>query len=135
TRRSMLPSSQFCIFKRSRTELYFAGRPDLLAPYTSAAEAIRQSGCANVGITPILDAYEYPMLVLLGDENGGRAVKHVQVAHPSKVYDQNQPAFKPCAVVCMDSLVEFVKAYEGRADSAQRFQGMTIFFSKAGFSP
>jgi hypothetical protein len=135
TRRSMLPGNEFCIFKRSRTELYFASRPQLLAPYRSAAEAVNQSGCADVGLSSELDLFYYPILVLLGAENGDRPVKHVQVSHPSKAFIQNQPEFRPCAVIALIHQEWFVKPYEGRADDSRRFENVTVLFSKSGFSP
>jgi 4-amino-4-deoxy-L-arabinose transferase-like glycosyltransferase len=134
-RRSMLPGNEFCIFTRSRMELYFAVRPQLLAPYRSAAEAVNQSGCADVGISSDLDLLNYPILVLLKAENGDRPVKPVQVIHPSKAFIQNQPEFRPCAVISLSPQETFVKAYEGRSDKTLRFENVTVFFSKSGFSP
>ncbi|MGE0131325.1 MAG: ArnT family glycosyltransferase [Blastocatellales bacterium] len=135
SRRSMLPNNEFCIFKRSRMELYLASRLHLLEPYVAAAEAVKKSGCSEIGIASELDLYEYPMLVLLGAENGDRPVKHAHVNHASKIYLARQPEFRPCAVICLNSWKWCVNAYEGQADSSQRFQGVTVFISKSGFSP
>ena len=56
------------ILKRTRTEMYFAERPDLAAPFLAAARAARQTGCRRIGLPPPAsgqDDFDYPLIALL----------------------------------------------------------------------
>jgi hypothetical protein len=56
------------ILGRTRTEMYFAERPDLEAPFLAAAGAARQTGCRRIGLPPPAsgrDDFDYPLIVLL----------------------------------------------------------------------
>lgn len=133
-RRSMLPNNEYCIFKRSRLELYLAYRPELLEAYIAAADAVRKTGCRQIGIISDLDLAEYPLLVLLGAEKGDGAVRHVALLHASKTYSQREPAFAPCAIVCPQCGNLRLEQYAGRFDSEMRFPKVTVLTSKSGFS-
>jgi hypothetical protein len=56
------------VLKRTRTEMYFAERPDLAAPFLAAARAARQTGCRRIGLPPPAsgqDDFDYPLIALL----------------------------------------------------------------------
>jgi 4-amino-4-deoxy-L-arabinose transferase-like glycosyltransferase len=87
------------IWIRSRTDLYFADRhEDLRDGYVAAANAVRNSGCNEIGLDNSLELYEYPVLAMLGVEDGTRRVCHMGVYNSTAKYAIPHPP--PCAVIC-----------------------------------
>ncbi len=134
SRRSMLPNNEYCIFKRSRLELYLSYRPELLESYVAAAESVRRTGCRRIGLVSELDMTEYPMLVLLGVERGDSEVRHAAVVHPSKMYSLRHSEFSPCAIVCPQCWELRLKEYASRFDCKLKFPKVTVLAAKSGDS-
>jgi hypothetical protein len=133
-----LPTAEFNVFRRSRTELYLAVRKELLGPYLAAAQEIKKAGCAEVGMDFPPGNYEYPLLAMLGADKGAIRVKHVAVSHPSKIYAQTASdaapgsarESRPYAVACLYCPPERAKLYAAGADQTLTQGGLTVFIFK-----
>ncbi len=72
------------ILAQDRTREYFANRPELAAPYTGAAQVIRDRGCVEVGLLLTDDSWEYPLWVLFNEPATGQIhLRHVNVSNAS----------------------------------------------------
>ena len=124
-------SSGPSVLNQSRLNLYFNDRQNLMDPYVAAARYARAQGCSNIGFNIALDGFdkgfEYPLLVLLGDENGTRNVADVDVRNPSKVYAPSSSA-PPCVVICPDCVADMPewKSYAARFASVRVFDGVAV---------
>lgn len=99
------------IFNTSRNELYFTNRPKLYKPFFEAANFIKTTNCASIGLSlgaekiPSAQYWEYPIWILL-NKNNNQLTKFGHVLNPanlsvvkSKVSPHNQ--FKPCAIIAI----------------------------------
>jgi hypothetical protein len=90
------------ILATSRTDQYFAKRPELEQPYRSAAALITARKARRVGLVSHEDAWEYPLWVLLG---GGwhrePVIEHTAVRNATaRLGDPEIDTFD--AIVCID---------------------------------
>jgi 4-amino-4-deoxy-L-arabinose transferase-like glycosyltransferase len=90
------------ILRRSRTEMYFAERREVMASFLAAARAVRETGCQQIGLAATSGQhYEYPLLVLLRTGRPDTHVSLVGVGNRSAVYATGESWQEPCAVVCL----------------------------------
>ncbi len=104
------------IFTLSRNQQYFLAQRDLEAPFTQAAELIKSHGCRSVALSTGWDGWEYPLWVLLNQEQKPPVhIEHTQVNNvTSKLTDPSAtPANRP------DALIEMVDAQAARKHSSQ----------------
>ena len=87
---------KYSIFRVPRTVQYFNNRPDLLAPYTAAADEIAQSGCDRVGLIIPHDGWEYPLWVLLKERRPNARIDHVDVKNYTARYARQT---EPCGTL------------------------------------
>jgi hypothetical protein len=104
-------TAQNNIFNTSRNELYFTNRPQLTKPFFEAAEFIKTTNCADIGLSlgneksPSAHYWEYPIWILLKkDDNQSTKFGHILnpenlSAPKSQVYPHNQ--FNPCAILAI----------------------------------
>jgi hypothetical protein len=124
-------SGEPSIWDQSRLSLYFSDRRNLMGPYIAAARYARAQRCSDIGFNVAVDGfdkgYEYPMLVLLGDENGTRNVRDVDVSNPSKMYVR-PGSTPPCVVICPDCVADMPewKSYAAGFASAKVFDGVAV---------
>jgi len=87
------------IFSASRTDLYFAKRPELASGYVTVAALAMQSGCREVGFWSGPADWEYPLWVLTTPPAGRSRVDGVIVNNQSI----HAPGFasQPCALVAV----------------------------------
>jgi 4-amino-4-deoxy-L-arabinose transferase-like glycosyltransferase len=138
SRRSLLPTSEFNVFRRSRTELLFAARKELLVPYVTAANEIKKTSCAEVGMDFPPGNYEYPLLALLGADQGEMRVRHLDVRLPSKIYAEAESqaasgvatGSQVCAVACLYCPPEKAEQYSAKAKRVLALNELTVFVFK-----
>ena len=90
------------ILTTDRIRLYFSNRPSLARPYTQSAEFVLNTGCSDIGLILPIDGYEYPLWVLLNQDNKQLVhIEHVNVTNISQAIAHEYPynAFIPCAVM------------------------------------
>jgi hypothetical protein len=87
------------ILDTPRIEQYFAGRPELAAPYAAGVEFLAQSGCRQVGLYLGGDDGEY-LFWVLGARLSPESIRweHVAVTNLSGSLQPLTP-FRPCAIV------------------------------------
>ncbi|MEH2069344.1 MAG: hypothetical protein V7K47_14475 [Nostoc sp.] len=94
------------IFQVSRIEQYFSNRPYLKPSYTEAVEFLNFQKCSNIGLSMGNDPWEYPLWVLL-QQNNPQIVKieHINVSNISAVFAKNSSAqeFEPCGIISMET--------------------------------
>jgi hypothetical protein len=90
------------ILSTSRTDQYFAKRPELQAPYRSAATLITTRHARRVGIVCHEEGWEYPLWVLLGaGRHGTPVIEHTGVRNLSaRLGEPAADTFD--AIVCID---------------------------------
>ena len=72
------------IVTAERLPQYFANRPELLQPYSFVTKLIKASGAHDIGLVLGVDAWEYPLWVLLNQgEKRHFRIEHVNVRNPS----------------------------------------------------
>jgi hypothetical protein len=88
-----------------RDEMYFSdmGQWSNAASYPATALALRQSGCAVIGVDINNFQLEYPLQALLRESAPGVRFVHTGVENASRRYAQPVAAV-PCAVACLDCL-------------------------------
>ncbi|MES1242750.1 MAG: glycosyltransferase family 39 protein [Acidobacteriota bacterium] len=92
------------VFSRGRTEMMFANRPELYAPYLRLAEEVRASGCRRIGLITGYNDYEYPFWVMLDAKVPlEHRIEHVEVDNESTPLLAREPfaGFRPCLVVSL----------------------------------
>jgi hypothetical protein len=88
------------ILGRTRIDMYFAQRPELLASYRAAADAVRATGCRHIGLPLSPERpYEYPLLMLLDAGHSEVRVSHIGVWNRSAMYVEGS-SDEVCAVIC-----------------------------------
>lgn len=93
------------ILRVPREEQYFADISfwNNVASYKQSADRIARSNCDNVGIDINIYHIEYPLMVLIREQQPSARFLHTGVANPSEKY--RRPDEKPaCVVACLDCL-------------------------------
>lgn len=94
------------IFQTPRIEQYFSNRPFLKGTYTGAVEFLNSKKCSNVGLSMGNDPWEYPLWVLLQQNNQKLLkIQHINVNNISanlekEAYFQD---FEPCGIISMET--------------------------------
>lgn len=97
------------IFNTPRITQYFVNRSHLEQPYIEATQFVTDSGCNDVGlslgrgITVGNEYWEYPLWVLLKEQNSQIKIHHIQPENVSNtVADRNSHKnFDPCAIIAI----------------------------------
>ena len=92
------------ILRRTRTEMYFAERADVMASFRAAAHAARETGCRRIGLARTRAGgqhYEYPLLVLLRTGRPDVRVSPIGVGNVSSAHARASAPMRVCAVVCL----------------------------------
>jgi hypothetical protein len=97
--RPLIAANGSSIFSSPRADLYFRSRGDLLSSYPAAAQFAETQNCAAIGLAMTQSQYEYPLQVLLGNVNGSKQVRVVNVANVSKRYANSGDHAVPC-IIC-----------------------------------
>ena len=93
------------IFTSSRESQYFARGTDELHPFfVRFAKEIRQGNCSRVGLVLGWNTMEYPLWILLWQDNPDIRIEHINVANPSARASGGTGArsFTPEAVLAVD---------------------------------
>jgi hypothetical protein len=127
--RSLLFGGAVNILSQERNALYFVERKDMLDSYRAVTEFIEAQGCQNVGLDLSVDFFEYPILALLGADQGTRSVKHVSVHNLSARYIGAGSGFRPCAVICLmcATVMEKWKTYTASVGPGTMFDQIVVF--------
>jgi len=83
-----------------REDQYFAARPELRVPYQDAGSYLRALGPSTVGYVGSLDDWEYPLWVLLDQDDDGISLESVDVTNASKKYETASPDVVICTTAC-----------------------------------
>ena len=78
--RSLSRDAKFSVLTGDRTRLYFGDRRSVEDAYTRVARLAEEDGCRRIGLdlsNDVGDQYEYPLLALLGAEDGRADVRLV----------------------------------------------------------
>jgi 4-amino-4-deoxy-L-arabinose transferase-like glycosyltransferase len=94
------------IFQTTRIEQYFSNRPFLKGTYTGAVEFLNSKKCSNIGLSMGNDPWEYPLWVLL-QQNNQKLVKiqHINVTNISASLEKEAAYkdFEPCGIISMET--------------------------------
>jgi hypothetical protein len=94
------------IFQTPRIEQYFSNRPFLKGTYTGAVEFLNSKKCSNIGLSMGNDPWEYPLWVLL-QQNNQKVVKiqHINVTNISASLEKEAyfQDFEPCGIISMET--------------------------------
>ncbi|MCL6752687.1 glycosyltransferase family 39 protein [Nostoc sp. CCCryo 231-06] len=94
------------IFQMPRIEQYFSNRPFLKGTYTGAVEFLNSKKCSNIGLSMGNDPWEYPLWVLL-QQNNRKVVKiqHINVTNISASLEKEAyfQDFEPCGIISMET--------------------------------
>ncbi len=94
------------IFQTSRIEQYFSNRPFLKGTYTGAVDFLNSKKCSNIGLSMGKDPWEYPLWVLL-QQNNQKIVKiqHINVTNISAILEKEDSYkdFEPCGIISMET--------------------------------
>ncbi len=118
-----------------RQSLYFNENTHLMEPFITAARFARSQQCGEIGFNVALDGYdrgfEYPMLILLGDEQGTLNVNDVDVRNPSRIYAAATNP-RPCVVICPDCVADMPdwKSYAAQFASVRVFDEVAVLTTK-----
>lgn len=85
----------------SRYEGYFINRTDIEESYRKTADIINCRDCENIGILTGINAYEYPLTVMLKDYC---RIEHVNVENATAKYEDKK--FVPEIIVAVDYMLE-----------------------------
>ncbi|WP_338422907.1 4-amino-4-deoxy-L-arabinose transferase [Anabaena sphaerica] len=99
------------IFNTTRKELYFTQRPQIIKPYSDAADFMKTTSCTEIGLSlgaekvPSGNYWEYPFWVLL-NENKNRVNRFKHILNPENFYALRPEMypykdFKPCAIIAV----------------------------------
>ncbi|WP_373525495.1 ArnT family glycosyltransferase [Nostoc sp.] len=115
------------IFQVSRIEQYFNNRPYLNTTYTGAVEFLNSKNCSNIGLSMGKDPWEYPLRVLL-QQNNQKIVKiqHINVTNISAILEKEDSYkdFEPCGIISMET-----KKSKQKKNQEINFQGKTYIRS------
>jgi hypothetical protein len=123
------------ILATSRTDQYFVKRPELEAPYRSAAALITARGARRVGLVCNEDAWEYPLWVLLG--SGWRptpVIEHTAVRNVSARLGTPDPDTFD-AIVCLDCQRRDRDRLKGEGFRPALDGPVTVLFAGGGGHP
>jgi hypothetical protein len=87
------------IFSSPRADLYFRSRGDLLSSYPAAAQFAESQNCDAIGLVMTQNQFEYPLQILLGNMNGSKPVRVVNVTNVSRRYANTGDDAVPC-IIC-----------------------------------
>lgn len=93
------------IFTENRIDQYFVSQKNVLPLYRQAVQIISDSNCSNVGLITRGNSWEYPLWVLLHDEQpiDLTQISYSSVGNLSKnKYDKRCQDMAPCAIVMID---------------------------------
>ena len=79
-------------------EILFSNRPGLLGSYTHMIDAIKASGCKNVGLRIDSHDIEYQFWWMLGAPQSGVRIESIYYSNVLTRYADL--SFKPCAIIC-----------------------------------
>ncbi|MCC6765751.1 MAG: glycosyltransferase family 39 protein [Deltaproteobacteria bacterium] len=83
----------------SNTEVLFRSNRGVSAAYLAAVDAVRASGCTNVGLELDRDDWEYPFWRLLGETAGAGAYRIQSVGVTNETARLAPEGLEPCIVV------------------------------------
>jgi hypothetical protein len=105
------------VFDEAPQVILLANWTQLRDAYFGAADAVRESGCDQVGLRLDSHDLEYAYWWLLDAPQGGIRLENIDP--PPHLERYVDPEFRPCAIICM--------VCGGRT----RFHGLERFFSQA----
>lgn len=94
------------IFQTPRIEQYFSNRPFLKGTYTGAVEFLNSKKCSNIGLSMGNDPWEYPLWVLLQQNNQKLPkIQHINVNNISSSLEKeaSYKDFEPCGIISMET--------------------------------
>ncbi|MBN3905875.1 MAG: glycosyltransferase family 39 protein [Nostoc sp. NMS1] len=93
------------IFQTSRIEQYFSNRPYLKNTYIGAVDFLNSKKCSNIGLSMGNDPWEYPLWVLLQQNNQEMVIQHINVTNISAVLEKEDyyKDFEPCGIISMET--------------------------------
>ncbi len=106
-----------------RTNGYFARRPYLLPMYREIVDRIIASTCTEVGLIVNEDSWEYPLWMLLREQNYQGVIRHIRVGNASQVYERTD--FYPCAIISAGAQSGYTNLVE------QRIGGFYVYLDPA----
>jgi hypothetical protein len=80
-------------------KILFANWHPLREPYNAITEAVKLTGCTDVGLKIDSSDLEYPFWWLLDAPQSGYRLESLEV--PSQIEKYIDLDFKPCAIICM----------------------------------
>ena len=117
------------VLVQPRDALYYFDRLDNYIPYTAAGDAVRASGCRQVGFDGSRGEYHYPLFVQLGMLAGKTRIRYVNVPGPAGRLESRFDSFEPCAIVCLDCEPgsELAGRYRAALPNQRSFADVLVF--------
>lgn len=91
---------QDSVLVTSRSDQYFAARPELRVPYLDATSYVRSMNPERVGYVGAADDWEYPLWVLLNQGKRDVRLESVEVTNASRRYERPAPDVMICTTQC-----------------------------------
>ena len=108
------------IFSHPRQDQYFAVSPHLRAPYLQAARYVHDLRASRVGLASGGNSFEYPMWVLLKEQNPSVDIVHIGVTTASRRFATRD---RVDVVICLEPCAT---APPGML-SAKDFEGVRVW--------
>jgi 4-amino-4-deoxy-L-arabinose transferase-like glycosyltransferase len=86
------------VLREQPDKILFANWHPLREPYNAITEAVKKSGCTDVGLKIDSSDLEYPFWRLLEAPQSGYRIESIEVRPQLERYVD--PDFKPCAIIC-----------------------------------
>jgi len=87
------------VFEASEENILFANWLPLRDDFVGAVDAVQAIGCGQIGMQIDSHDLEYPFWWLLRAPQSGMRLEHIDP--PSHLARYADPAFRPCAILCM----------------------------------
>ena len=87
------------VFEASEENILFANWLPLRDDFVGAVDAVQATGCRQIGMQIDSHDLEYPFWLLLRAPQSGMRLEHIDP--PSHLARYVDPAFRPCAILCM----------------------------------
>lgn len=94
---------QKSILTTPRIEQYFITQSKLNKPFKDVADFVKSQRCSNIGLVFTNISFEYPLWVLLQQNQQELTIRHINVTNESSVISNQLPykSFKPCSIIAV----------------------------------
>lgn len=125
------------ILGRERAYMIFNDRAYHTFPFRKAVEVIVQKNCSRIGLSNIVDGYDYPMMTTLRQANPNVLIKYMKPMAETIRFESEGMKWQPCAVICIGcgGKPDTWAAYQKDWPETASFDHVVVFTKPGGESP